>query len=90
MPQFLKMPQLLDQHDMAEMQIGCSGIKSRLDPQGSPLLERGPDPILQLALLDHLNGAARDQVKLPFQFSIGHQIPVSTTYSPGDGVFGSM
>ena len=70
MPKFLKMTQLLDQHDMAKVKVGCGGIEPGLYPQGSPLLERNPDPILELTVLYHLNGAARDKIKLPSQFSI--------------------
>ena len=39
MPKFLKMTELLNQHDMAEMEIRRGGIESGFHPQGSPLLE---------------------------------------------------
>jgi hypothetical protein len=39
MPELLKVTQLVDQHRMTEVQVGRSGIKPSLDPQGAPSLE---------------------------------------------------
>ena len=66
MPQVLKLTHLVDDHRMADMQIGCRRIKTYLDTQRFAGLQF----LLQILDLDDFFGAPRDQ--LEGLFYIGH------------------
>ncbi len=57
MTHVLKVLQLAHQHRMAEMQVGRSGIESRLHAHGLAGGERLLDPLAQVALADDLRRA---------------------------------
>ena len=62
-PEILELPHLVQQHRMAEMQIGRGRIEARLDPQRPAELEAR----LELLALDDLVGTAADQIERVLQ-----------------------
>ncbi len=54
MAELLELAHLVDQHRMADVKIGCRGVKSDFDNKWSPELELRLEPVLR----QHLVGAA--------------------------------
>ena len=57
MAQFLEVPQLVDHHCVAEVQVGGGWIEPELDAQRPP----GGEFLREFGLDDHLVGATFDQ-----------------------------
>ncbi|MNC67737.1 hypothetical protein D3C81_1764380 [compost metagenome] len=57
MPQILELTQLVNQDGMPQVQVGCSRVKTRLDPQRLPALEL----LDQLGLYQYLFRTTLDQ-----------------------------
>ena len=62
-PELLKLAQFVDEHGMAEMQVGRRRVESRLDAQRRPAL----DPLAQIRLVYQVDCAPLEFVELLFQ-----------------------
>ena len=68
-PQFLKLPHLVDQHRVSDVKIGCRGIKTGFDPEGCAALQF----FSEILLHEDLRSATADFSELIFQGD-GHNL----------------
>ena len=60
MAELLELPQLVDEHRVAEMEVGRGRIETGLDAQG----DTGLEPLFQLGQNEHFFGATAQQLQV--------------------------
>jgi hypothetical protein len=67
-PEILELPHLVEQHGVAEVEVGRGRVEARLHAERPAELEPGQE----LVALDDLVGAAADQIERVLQFGPGN------------------